>query len=160
VLFGSSQAHLALRKTLVDENQLEAVISLPSGVFKPYAGVSTGILIFSKGGDTRNVFYYDVQNDGYSLDDKRNKIKTNDLPDLLERWKNRNPEKDTDRGAKAFFIPKDEIVKSKYDLSISRYKEEKHEEQEYDEPKVIIKKMEALETDILDDLKELKRMLG
>lgn len=159
VLFGSSQAHLALRKALVEENQLEAVISLPSGVFKPYAGVSTGILVFSKGGDTRDVFFYDVQHDGYSLDDKRTPIKANDLPDLLKRWKNRDPEKDTDRSARAFFIPKDDIVNSKYDLSITRYKEDKYEEQEYDEPAAIIENMEALEADILDDLKELKGML-
>lgn len=160
VLFGSSQAHLALRKTLVEENQLEAVISLPSGVFKPYAGVSTGILIFSKGGDTRNVFFYDVQKDGYSLDDKRTPVKANDLPNLQERWKNRDPEKDTDRSTKAFFIPKKDIVKSNYDLSITRYKEEKYGEQVCDEPQDIIEKMEKLEADILGDLKALKGMLG
>lgn len=160
VLFGSSQAHLALRMALVEENQLEAVISLPAGVFKPYAGVSTGILIFSKGGDTRDVFFYDVQNDGYSLDDKRTKITANDLPQLLERWKNRDSKKDTDRSAKAFFIPKNDIVNSKYDLSITRYKEEKYQEQGYAEPKVIIEKMEALEADILSDLKVLKGMIN
>jgi type I restriction enzyme M protein len=160
VLFGSSQAHLALRKTLVDENQLEAIISLPAGVFKPYAGVSTGVLLFAKGGQTKDVFFYDVQNDGYSLDDKRTPIKSNDLPDLQERWAKRNPKKDTNRTAKAFFVPKDEIVKSKYDFSISRYKKEVYEEQEYEEPEVIIEKMEKLEGAILDDLKELKGMLG
>lgn len=160
VLFGSSQAHLALRRALVEENQLEAVISLPSGVFKPYAGVSTGILMFSKGGDTRDVFFYDVQSDGYSLDDKRTKIQANDLPELQERWKNRDPEKDTDRSSKAFFIPKSDIVKSKYDLSITGYKEERYEEQGYDEPEIIIGKMEALEVEILDNLKVLKGMLN
>ncbi|MFO7606711.1 MAG: N-6 DNA methylase, partial [Desulfurivibrionaceae bacterium] len=97
VLFGSSKAHVALRKMLVDDNQLEGVISLPSGVFKPYAGVSTGILVFTKGGKTTDVFYFDVQADGFSLDDKRTKIDENDLPDLISRWKKRDPEKDTDR---------------------------------------------------------------
>ncbi|MDF1593521.1 MAG: class I SAM-dependent DNA methyltransferase, partial [Desulfobacterales bacterium] len=102
VLFGSSKAHLALRKMLVDGNQLEAVISLPSGVFRPYAAVTTAIIVFTKGGKTENVFYYDVQADGFSLDDKRDPTPDkNDLPDLLKRWKDRNPEKDTDRTDKA-----------------------------------------------------------
>ena len=92
VLFGSSKAHVALRKSLVDDNQLEGVISLPSGVFKPYAGVSTAILIFTKGGKTDQVFFYDVQADGFSLDDKRDRIEENDLPDLLKQWKKRDPD--------------------------------------------------------------------
>ncbi len=87
VLFGSSKAHQSLRKTLVEDNQLEAVINLPSGVFKPYAGVATAILIFTKGGQTDEVWFYDLQNDGYSPDDKRNPIKDNDLPHLLASWK-------------------------------------------------------------------------
>ena len=161
VLFGSSQAHLALRKTLVDENQLEAVISLPAGVFKPYAGVSTSVLVFAKGGETKDVFFYDVQSDGYTLDDKRTKIGNGkgDLPDLQKRWERRDPEKDTDVTAKAFFIPKADIVKTKYDLSITRYTEDAYEEQEYGEPEEIIEKMEALEASILGDLKELRGML-
>ncbi|MBW2624236.1 MAG: N-6 DNA methylase, partial [Deltaproteobacteria bacterium] len=125
VLFGSSKAHQALRKMLVDENQLEAVISLPSGVFRPYAGVSTGIIVFTKGGKTDNVFYYDVQDDGFSLDDKRDQLYDSkfagDLPDVLKRWQNRDPKKDTDRTQKAFFVPADEIRKKKYELSINRY---------------------------------------
>lgn len=161
VLFGSSKAHLAMRKALVEDNQLEGVISLPSGVFKPYAGVSTGILIFTKGGETKDVFFYDLQSDGYTLDDKRTKIGNGegDFPDLQERWGKRNPEQDTDRTAKAFFVSKKDIVHSKYDLSITRYKEEIYEEPEYDEPEVILEEMEALEFDILDDLKVLKGML-
>src|SRR5207248_1511032 len=104
LLFGSSSAHQALRKLLIDNNQLEAVISLPSGVFKPYAGVSTAILMFTKGGRTDNVFFYDVQADGLSLDDKRALVDENDLPDCLRRWRARNPSKDVDRTAKAFLV--------------------------------------------------------
>ncbi|QTA80481.1 SAM-dependent methyltransferase [Desulfonema limicola] len=160
VLFGSSNAHLALREMLVDDNQLEAVISLPSGVFKPYAGVSTGILVFTKGGKTKDVFYYDVQADGFSLDDKRTKIDNDDLPDLINRWQKRNPKKDTDRTGKAFFVPADEIRKNKYDLSINRYKEIVYEEDEYDPPKEILARMKDLEMEIMADMDELEGMLG
>ncbi len=160
VLFGSSKAHVALRKLLVDDNQLEAVISLPSGVFKPYAGVSTGIIVFTKGGKTKNVFYYDVQADGFSLDDKREKIEKNDLPDLLNRWKNKNPKKDTDRTGKAFFVSAKEIRENKYDLSINRYKEIVYEEEEYDPPKEILARMRKLEKEIMADMDTLEGMLG
>ena len=115
----------ALRKLLMDHNQLEAVISLPSGVFKPYAGVSTGILVFTKGGRTDNVFFYDVEADGFSLDDKREPVDENDLPDCLARWRARDPKKDTDRTAKAFFVPAKEIREANYDLSLSRYQEDR-----------------------------------
>ncbi len=160
VLFGASNAHVALRKLLVEENQLEAVISLPSGVFKPYAGVSTAILIFTKGGATENVFFYDVQADGFSLDDKREKVDANDLPDVLARWQNRDPDKDTDRTAKWFFVPKTEIKANKYDLSINRYKEIVYEEEEYDPPREILSRMKNLEKEILRDIDELEGMLG
>ena len=159
VLFGSSKAHVALRKMLVDENQLEAVISLPSGVFKPYAGVSTAIIVFTKSGKTKHVFYYDVQVDGFSLDDKRTPVEENDLPDLIERWKKRDPEKDTDRTAKGFFVPVQEIRDCKYNLSINRYKEIVYEEEEYDPPEEILARMKALEADIIADLGELEGML-
>jgi type I restriction enzyme M protein len=159
VLFGSSKAHLALRQELVDEHQLEAVISLPSGVFKPYAGVSTGILVFTKGGKTEGVFYYDVQNDGYSLDDKRNKIEADDLPDMIARWASRDADKDTDRTDKAFFVPAKEIRDNKYDLSITRYKQEKHVEEAYEEPKVLLKRLLSLEDEIVRELRELEEML-
>jgi type I restriction enzyme M protein len=161
VLFGSSKAHVALRKMLVEENQLEGVISLPSGVFKPYAGVSTAILLFTKGGQTENVFFYDVQADGFSLDDKREKIGDGkgDLPDVLKRWQDRNPEKDTDRTAKWFCVPKAEIKSNKYALSINRYKEIVYEEEQYDPPKEILARMKALETEIMQDLEELEGML-
>src|ERR1700738_3585749 len=119
VLFGSSTAHVALRKLLLDQNQLEAVISLPSGVFKPYAGVSTGILIFTKGGRTDNVFFYDVEADGYSLDDKRDPIEANDLPGCLESWRKRDAKRDIDRSQKAFAVPAQEIREANYDLSLN-----------------------------------------
>ncbi|CCG40422.1 type I restriction-modification system subunit M [Magnetospirillum molischianum] len=160
VLFGSSTAHVALRKMLLDENQLEAVISLPSGVFKPYAGVSTGILVFTKGGRTDNVFFYDVQADGFSLDDKRDPVKDNDLPDAVARWKSRDPARDKDRTAKAFFVSAAEIRAQKYDLSLSRYRETIHQEEEYDPPKVILERMKALHDDIANDMAALEEMLG
>ena len=160
VLFGSSKAHQSLRKALVDENQLDAVISLPSGVFKPYAGVSTAILIFTKGGRTDNVFFYDVQADGFSLDDKRDKIEADDLPYVLTRWRERDPAKDTDRTAKAFFVPTTDIKANKYDLSISRYKEVVYEEMEYDPPQEILTRMKSLHADIAEDMTDLEEMLG
>ena len=160
VLFGSSTAHVALRQMLLDENQLEAVISLPSGVFKPYAGVSTAILVFTKGGKTDNVFFYDVQADGFSLDDKRDPVKDNDLPDALARWKTRDPAKDKDRTTKAFFVPAEDIRAQKYDLSLSRYRETVHVEEEFDPPKLILDRMKALHADIAKDMAELEEMLG
>jgi len=161
VLFGSSKAHVALRKALVDENQLEAVISLPSGVFKPYAGVSTAIIVFTKGGATENVFYYDVRADGFSLDDKREPTPDkDDLPDLIERWNARDPEKDTDRTDRAFFVPAKEIRDNKYDLSINRYKEIVYEEEAYNPPKEILARMKELEKEIMMEMEELEGMLG
>jgi type I restriction enzyme M protein len=159
VLFGSSNAHQALRKMLIEENQLDAVISLPSGVFKPYAGVSTAILIFTKGGKTNEVFFYDVQADGFSLDDKRDSVEANDLPDALKRWKNRNPKKDTDRTGKAFFVTAKEIAANRYDLSLNRYKTTVHEEAEYDSPSEILAQMKRLEMEILADINVLEGML-
>jgi type I restriction enzyme M protein len=169
VLFGSSKAHRALREMLLDENQLEAVISLPSGVFKPYAGVSTAIIVFTKGGQTENVFFYDVQQDGYSLDDKRTPssendtpigpLEKNDLPDVLEKWRNRDKLKLNDRKEKAFFVSAEEIRKEKYDLSINRYKEIVYEEVVYEAPKVILKKLRALQDEISKDLDALEGML-
>lgn len=159
VLFGSSKAHQGLRKILVEENQLEAVISLPSGVFKPYAGVSTAILVFSKGGRTDNVFFYNVEADGYTLDDKRGKTEANDLPDVLKRWKDRDPNKDTDKTSKAFFVSTDEIKENKYDLSLSRYRVVVYEEETYDPPQVILTKMKDLHDDIAKDMAELGEML-
>ncbi|MHB0958770.1 MAG: type I restriction-modification system subunit M [Pirellulaceae bacterium] len=160
VLFGSSGAHVALRTLLVEDNQLEAVVKLPAGVFKPYAGVSTAILIFTKGGQTTDVWFYDVQADGFSLDDKREPVEQSDLPDVRRRWAKRNPKKDAERTDKAFFAPKREIQENKYDLSINRYKEIVHKEVEFDPPKTILKRLKKLEDEIASDLEELEAMLG
>ncbi len=160
MLFGSSKAHLALRQLLVDDNQLEAVISLPSGVFKPYAGVSTGIIVFTKGGRTNNIFFYDVKSDGFSLDDKRDpQPELDDLPDMLARWQQRDPKKDTDRTQKHFFVSAIEIRENKYELSINRYKETVYLEEKYDPPKEILERMLSLEKKIIADMEELKGML-
>jgi type I restriction enzyme M protein len=161
VLFGSSKAHKALREMLVNDNQLEAVISLPSGVFKPYAGVSTAILVFSKGGKTGHVFFYDVEGDGFSLDDKRDPRDDSDLPDALAcwgKWK-KSARRDADRTAKHFMVPLSEIEAKDFDLSINRYKEAKHEAVKYDPPKQIIAKLRSLEAAIVSDLNELEAML-
>jgi type I restriction enzyme M protein len=159
VLFGSSTAHVALRKLLLDQNQLEAVISLPGGVFKPYAGVSTGILVFTKGGRTDDVFFYDVKADGYSLDDKRDPIDANDLPDCLMRWKGRESKEDTDRKDKAFFVTVDEIRAANYDLSLTRYKERVCQQVDYAPPKVILERLKLLNEDIANDIAALGEML-
>ena len=160
VLFGSSNAHRDLRKMLLDECELQAVVSMPSGVFKPYAGVSTAVIVFVKGGQTENVWFYDMDADGYSLDDKREKVQENDIPDVIARWKSRDPNSPSDRTAKSFFVPASEIRDNKHDLSINRYKEVKHEEVQYDPPKVILAKLRALEDEIRKDLDELEGMLG
>ncbi len=160
VLFGASKAHTELRRILVEANQLEAIIKLPSGVFKPYAGVSTAIVIFAKGGETDNVWFYDVENDGYSLDDKRSEIDKNDLPECLELWKKRDSEKFDDRTKKAFFVPKEEIANNKYDLSINRYKEIVYEEEQYDAPEIILGRMKSLEEEISKGMKELEGMIN
>jgi type I restriction enzyme M protein len=164
VLFGSSKAHKELRQTLVEQHQLDGVISMPSGVFKPYAGVSTAILIFTKvgvpQGGTDFVWFYDMTADGFSLDDKRQPINANDLPDLLQRWQGRDPAQDTDRTAKAFVVPREEIAANGYDLSINRYKEIEYEEVQYDPPKVILQRLRDLEDEIRQDLNALEEMLG
>ncbi|MEK8121661.1 class I SAM-dependent DNA methyltransferase [Methylocystis sp. IM4] len=159
VLFGSSSAHQALRKLLIDHNQLEAVVSLPSGVFKPYAGVSTGILVFTKGGRTDNIFFYDVEADGFSLDDKRERVGEDDLPDCLTRWRSRNPKRDTDRTTKAFFVPSSEVRDANYDLSLSRYKEMVYREQEYDPPQLILKRMKSLNDEVSAEIVQLMELL-
>jgi type I restriction enzyme M protein len=159
VLFGSSNAHRDLRKMLLDECELQGIVSMPSGVFKPYAGVSTAAIVFVKGGQTENVWFYDMEADGYSLDDKREKVAENDIPDVIARRKTRDPKAPTDRTAKAFFVPAHEIRDNKYDLSINRYKEVRHEEVQYDPPRVILAKLRALEHEIRKDLDELEGML-
>ena len=140
VLFGSSKAHKEIRRILVEDQQLNAVISMPSGVFKPYAGVSTAVIVFTKtnSGGTDNVWFYDMKADGYSLDDKRDKIDDDDIPDIIERYKNVEGETERKRTDHSFLVPKDEIVEQNYDLSINRYKEIEYEEVEYDDPNTII----------------------
>jgi type I restriction enzyme M protein len=164
VLFGSSKAHREIREVLVEQHKLDGVISMPSGVFKPYAGVSTAILIFTKVGvkekGTDFVWFYDMEADGFSLDDKRQPIANNDIPHLMQCWQGRDSAKDRDRKAKAFVVPREEIVANAYDLSINRYKETEYEEVTYDPPKVILKKLRDLEDDIRQDLDALEGMLG
>jgi type I restriction enzyme M protein len=161
VLFGSSKAHIALRQMLVDENQLEAVISLPSGVFKPYAGVSTAILVFSKGGRTDNVFFYDVESDGFSLDDKRQKIDSDDLPKVVEKWRDWKAGKCdlSDRRQKAFVVAVSDIREKGYDLSLNQYREAIREVTKFDPPVEILGRMNSLEIAIQKDLAELGDML-
>ena len=164
VLFGSSKAHKTIRKTLIENHKLDGVISMPSGVFKPYAGVSTAVIIFTKVGvekdGTDYVWFYDMKADGLSLDDKRQPVEENDIPDLLEKWHNRDSKQESDRKSKAFFVPKKEIKENAYDLSINRYKEIEYEEVEYEPPKVILGKLKSLEDEIRADLDALEGMLG
>jgi type I restriction enzyme M protein len=162
VLFGSSTAHKKVREVLVENHKLDGVISMPSGVFRPYAGVSTAVLMFTKteAGGTDSVWFYDMDADGLSLDDKRQPVAENDIPDLVKRWKERKPEVDTNRMGKAFFVPKDEIKANGYDLSINRYKETEYEEVKYESPKVILQKLRTLEEEIQADLDTLEGLLG
>jgi len=184
VLFGSANAFVAARKILVDRCDLKAVVTMPSGVFKPYAGVNTAILIFTKVYDkedkvtepaTEHVWFYDMASDGYSLDDKRNKQEGyGDLQDIVGKYKKRNPKKDTDRTQKYFAVPRQEIVDEKYDLSWSRYHEDVFEEIEYEKPGVILEKLLVsemgdgfdekalgkLQGGIVKELLELKGMVG
>jgi len=161
VLFGSGRAFVEARKLLIEKSELKAVVAMPSGVFKPYAGVSTAILVFTKGGETGKVWFYNMESDGYSLDDKRTPLEGNgDLQDIVAKFNVRNPEKDTDRRGKCFFVPKEEIAAEKYDLSISRYREEVFEEVEYEKPEVILSKLNALEKEIVEELRELGGMVG
>lgn len=162
VLFGSSKAHKDLRRMLVEDQKLDAIVKLPSGVFRPYAGVSTAIVFFTKtdSGGTDEVWFYDVRADGFSLDDKRNPVEANDLPDLVARWGKRDAdERERARTDQSFFVPKDEIVQQRYDLSINRYKEIEYEEVEHRPPLEIIADIEQLELEIAQGLDELKAML-
>lgn len=155
VLFGNSKAHKDVRKKLLTECRLDAVISMPSGVFKPYAGVSTAILFFTKGEPTKKVWFYDMQNDGFSLDDKRTKIDKNDIPDLLDKFEKRKKQASEDRKQKNFFVPVEEIINNEYDLSISKYKEYEDEVIEYRDSKEIKKELLELEKEIQEGLKQL-----
>ena len=158
VLFGSSKAHKTLRKHLLENNELKAVISMPSGVFKPYAGVSTAVLVFVKGGTTEKVWFYNMEADGYTLDDKRNKTEQNDIPNIIEQY-NYKDNKDYKATKKHFFVDIAEIVENDYDLSINRYKEIEYEEIEYPPTNEILENIEKLSASVTNDLKELKSLL-
>lgn len=167
VLFGSSKAHKAIRKAIIEDNCLQAVISMPSGVFKPYAGVSTAILVFTKtgSGGTEDVWFYDMRADGFSLDDKRQEIADNDIPDIIERytdWREKgaeSAESSRSRTEKSFVVPKAEIVDNDYDLSINKYKEIVYEKVDYPPTSEIIADLIASEAEIQKVLLELKTML-
>ena len=162
VLFGSSKAHRTLRTILIEEQKVDAVVSMPSGVFKPYAGVSTAILLFTKtnSGGTGHVWFYDMQADGYSLDDKRTpQPSKSDLVDILARWQDRSAEANRTRTDQSFLVPKAEIAGNDYDLSINRYQEVVYEAVEYDLPNVILERLAGLEEDITTGRKALKEML-
>lgn len=161
VLFGSSSAHKALRKELVDNQQLRAVISMPSGVFKPYAGVSTAVLVFTKtnSGGTEDVWFYDMKADGYSLDDKRSAISENDIPDIVKRFHEMDKEKDRERTEQSFLVPADEIRKNGYDLSINKYKKTEYVPVEYPPTEEIIANLKKLNQEFTEGLVELEKML-
>ena len=150
VLFGSSKAHLAIRKELVDNQQLEAIISMPSGVFKPYSGVSTAILIFTKtdAGGTDKVWFYDMRADGYSLDDKRSPLEVNDIPDIIARYNSLENEANRTRKEQSFFVSKDEIVTNGYDFTINKYKEVEREKIEYEKPEIVLARIKKLQAEI------------
>jgi len=160
VLFGNSNAHKLIRKKLLEQCRLDAVVSMPSGVFKPYAGVSAGVLIFTKGEPTEEVWFYGMESDGYSLDDKRTFIDgKGDIPDIIEKFKSRGKEKFESRKAKCFFVPFKEIKENDYDLSISKYREIEYEEVQYEKPEVIKQKIIELEKKISQTLGEIDSKL-
>lgn len=162
VLFGSSKAHKSIRKEIVENNRLEAVISMPSGVFKPYAGVSTAILIFTKteAGGTDRVWFYDMQNDGLSLDDKRSPIEENDIPDIIQRFHHLDAEMERKRTEQSFMVPKEDIVENDYDLSINKYKEVEYVPVEYPSTQEILTNLREIEMEIATAMDELTVMLG
>ena len=162
MLFGSSTAHKAIRKEIVENQRLEAVISMPSGVFKPYAGVSTAILIFTKTGHggTDQVWFYDMTADGFSLDDKRTPCADNDIPDIIERFKNLDKEAERKRTEKSFLVPRQEIADNGYDLSINKYKEIEYIPVEYPPTSEIMAEIRELEAQIQTEMDELEKLLG
>lgn len=158
VLFGNSKGHKSIRKELIDNQRLQAVISMPSGVFKPYAGVSTAVLVFTKtdSGGTDFVWFYDMKADGYSLDDKRNEISENDIPDVIARFRNLEGEKERKRTEKSFLVPVSEIRENDYDLSINKYKEVEKVRVEYEKPEVVMSRIEGLQNEINTAIAEFK----
>ena len=162
VLFGSSTAHKAIRKAIIEENKLDAIISMPSGVFKPYAGVSTAVLVFVKtdAGGTDNVWFYDMRADGFSLDDKRSEIAENDIPDIIARFHNPDGERDRERTEQSFFVPKQEIVDNDYDLSINKYKKTEYVAVEYPPTSEIMADLDGLYKELGGVLSELGGLLN
>ena len=162
VLFGSSKAHKSIRKEIVENQRLEAVISMPSGVFKPYAGVSTAILIFTKteNGGTDQVWFYEMTADGRSLDDKRTPVEENDIPDIIERFKHLDKEAERKRTEKSFMVSKDEIIENDYDLSFNKYKEIEYIPVEYPPTSEIMANIREIEMEIGDAMDELEKLLG
>jgi type I restriction enzyme M protein len=162
VLFGSTGGHKSIRQEIVDNHKLEAIISMPSGVFKPYAGVSTAIMIFTKTGTggTDKVWFYDMKADGYSLDDKRNLTEDNDIPDIIERFNSLDKESERKRTDKSFFVDVNEIRENNYDLSINKYKEIKYEEAAYEAPMVVLNRIKQLEEEILQGITQLEEVLN
>jgi len=162
VLFGSSNAHKAIRKEIIDNNRLEAVISMPSGVFKPYAGVSTAILIFTKTGNggTDKVWFYDMKADGYTLDDKRSPIEQNDIPDIIERFHNLDKENDRTKKDQSFFVSKEDIINNDYDLSINKYKETEYIKVEYPPTSEIMAEIKKLNEQNNIETAELEKLLN
>ncbi|MCL2588274.1 MAG: type I restriction-modification system subunit M [Oscillospiraceae bacterium] len=161
VLFGSSQAHVAIRKEIVEKHRLEAIISMPSGVFKPYAGVSTAAIVFTKtgAGGTDQVWFYDMQSDGYSLDDKRTPLGSSDIPDLVARFRNLAVEESRERTEQSFLVSKDEIAANGYDLSINKYKQSAYVEESYPHPREILAEISKLEREIAEGLRELEALI-
>ena len=161
VLFGNSTGHKAVRRELIDHQRLQAVISMPSGVFQPYSGVSTAILIFTKtnAGGTDKVWFYDMKADGFSLDQKRDPVTQNDIPDVIARYRNLEAEADRSRKEQSFVVPVEEIRANDYDLSINKYKEVERVKVEYEQPSVILDRIKALETEINSTLSDLEKMM-
>lgn len=158
VLFGNSTGHKSIRKELIDNQRLQAVISMPSGVFKPYAGVSTAILVFTKtnAGGTNHVWFYDMNADGFSLDDKRTIVSENDIPDIIARWKNPDAEKNRTRKEQSFIVPVEEIRANDYNLSINKYKEAEKVKIVYEEPSVVLDRLQVLTEQINEAIKEFR----
>lgn len=161
VLFGSSKAHKDIRREIVENHRLEAIVSMPSGVFKPYAGVSTAVIVFTKtgAGGTDKVWFYDMQSDGYSLDDKRTQLNSSDIPDIVARFHALDAEESRERTEQSFLVPKDEIVGNDYDLSINKYKQSAYVEEEYPHPLEIMTEINELEMEITAGLAELEAAL-
>jgi type I restriction enzyme M protein len=158
VLFGNSTGHKAIRKELIDNQRLQAVISMPSGVFRPYAGVSTAILVFTKtnAGGTDKVWFYDMKADGFSLDDKRSVVAENDIPDIIARWKNLDSEQSRTRKEQSFLVPVEEIRSNDYDLSINKYKEVEKVKVEYEDPAVVLDRIQKLTEQVYDAVNEFR----